>query len=656
MANGRCEVTVEEVVVPLAEAGSRSTAIVGGKAHALGRLLGAGVPGLDGRVVSTAAYRRFVAHNGLVSIATAEIERRARVRSRAEEYWDSALRIRSAFMSADWPADLKTQVFGVLGPMMGVPLAVRSSASHLREGTRGLVRMYDSMTGPRDSDELLNAIKWVWSSLFSDRALLYAAELGLDAMTSGMAVIVQPMLEPRASGIAYTRHPRDLDHMVIEAVSGPAEGLASGSVRPQSWVLDRGERDVIEQGMGNGAEPPGQRLLHDEEVAAIARYAMTAEQVAGEPQACEFAIVEGHIKIVESRAVEAPPVDARSDYLGVRLPESRLELRRTRIESEYLPSMWSEANALSIVDLSSADDEALVAEAARRAEAVSHWRHVYKTVLAPFAHGQRLFGEYYVRMLAPADPFAFVPLLVRTPEEFENRRQIMAELGVAPPPPPATGVMRERAETLFLEAVPPAEQEHARWLLDLARASWSMRDDDNLYLDRIEKEARRCYDEIHRRLEAAEPDAGTGPRSVGRDALDEAAGDLRALGILPDEPVRSSTDGELAERPAELRGDPAAPGVASGPARIVDSPADILTIGPGEVIVVREMEPEMAAAVARAAAVVEGRGGMFAHGAVLAREYGLPCVTGVPDPTSVIRQGEPLEVDGSAGVVRFTKP
>jgi pyruvate,water dikinase len=51
------------------------------------------------------------------------------------------------------------------------------------------------------------------------------------------------------------------------------------------------------------------------------------------------------------------------------------------------------------------------------------------------------------------------------------------------------------------------------------------------------------------------------------------------------------------------------------------------------------------------AGIVERRGGMLIHGAIIAREYGLPCVTGVPNATTLIRTGDTLTVDGYLGIV-----
>jgi len=56
-----------------------------------------------------------------------------------------------------------------------------------------------------------------------------------------------------------------------------------------------------------------------------------------------------------------------------------------------------------------------------------------------------------------------------------------------------------------------------------------------------------------------------------------------------------------------------------------------------------------------ASAIVERRGGMLIHGAIIAREYGLPCVTGVPDVVEFIQNGQEIVVDGYLGIVTINK-
>ena len=71
----------------------------------------------------------------------------------------------------------------------------------------------------------------------------------------------------------------------------------------------------------------------------------------------------------------------------------------------------------------------------------------------------------------------------------------------------------------------------------------------------------------------------------------------------------------------------------------------------GEILVCDAVDPVMTVVAPLAAAIVERRGGMLIHGAIIAREYGLACVTGVPDATEVIHSGDRLTVDGYLGIV-----
>ena len=92
-------------------------------------------------------------------------------------------------------------------------------------------------------------------------------------------------------------------------------------------------------------------------------------------------------------------------------------------------------------------------------------------------------------------------------------------------------------------------------------------------------------------------------------------------------------------------------GVASGRARVVGGRTDLFSFEAGEVLVCEAIDPNMTFIVPLAAAIVERRGGMLIHGAIIAREYGLPCVTGVPEATTLIATGDELTVDGFLGIV-----
>jgi pyruvate,water dikinase len=121
--------------------------------------------------------------------------------------------------------------------------------------------------------------------------------------------------------------------------------------------------------------------------------------------------------------------------------------------------------------------------------------------------------------------------------------------------------------------------------------------------------------------------------------------------------LSDGTDAET-ELPAAtdggIRGTPASPGIARGVARVIRSPVGA-RLEPGEVLVAPSTDPGWTPLFLTAGALVMEMGGMMSHGAVVAREYGIPAVVGVPDATGRIATGDQITVDGSAGTVALEK-
>jgi pyruvate,water dikinase len=117
--------------------------------------------------------------------------------------------------------------------------------------------------------------------------------------------------------------------------------------------------------------------------------------------------------------------------------------------------------------------------------------------------------------------------------------------------------------------------------------------------------------------------------------------------------LSDGTDAEVAlvEVPdGALRGSPASPGVVTGAARVIMSPQGA-RLRPGEILVAPSTDPGWTPLFLTAGGLVMEMGGMMSHGAVVAREYGIPAVVGVAGATERIATGEEITVDGSAGVV-----
>ncbi|HEV8653244.1 MAG TPA: PEP/pyruvate-binding domain-containing protein [Actinomycetes bacterium] len=98
-------------------------------------------------------------------------------------------------------------------------------------------------------------------------------------------------------------------------------------------------------------------------------------------------------------------------------------------------------------------------------------------------------------------------------------------------------------------------------------------------------------------------------------------------------------------------GQPASPGRATGPVRVVHGQDDFPRFQPGEVLVAQATAPAWTPLFARAAAVVTDGGTLAAHASLVAREYGIPAVVATADATTRLRDGQLVEVDGGAGVV-----
>ena len=173
---------------------------------------------------------------------------------------------------------------------------------------------------------------------------------------------------------------------------------------------------------------------------------------------------------------------------------------------------------------------------------------------------------------------------------------------------------------------------------------------------------------------------GTEPRGVSywrpivarrrrmRDAL-AAWAPPPALGVPPEsitEPLTVMLWGITQETVAEwlgvdpqgskaLRGVAASAGKVTAHARVIIDPAQLYDAEPGEILVCRVTAPSWAPIFTRVAAAVSDVGGMMAHTAIISREYGLPAVVGTGFATNLIRTGDLIEVDGTAGTVRIVE-
>lgn len=298
-------------------------------------------------------------------------------------------------------------------------------------------------------------------------------------------------------------------------------------------------------------------------------------------------------------------------------------------------------------------------------------------------HGRRT--SLYISVSAPSwieDPTPLITVLqdaVTQPErdheaELEAFAQECARL---------TEGVRER-----LEGFPEAVRGQFEFLLGAARQGSVLQEDHNYWIDtQVVYEVRRVALELGRRLAAnGGVDSADDVFNLRLDELNDLSADLHAVvaerrqemdefsvvasppvlgslppGSPPDDPISRAVIKMFGGRPREsttpdvFYGMPGSPGVARGRVRIVRSLAEGEALQHGEVLVSPTTAPPWTPLFARAAAIVTDAGGILSHCAVVAREYSIPAVVGSKRATSVLRDGQLIEVDGTSGSIRIVE-
>ncbi len=151
------------------------------------------------------------------------------------------------------------------------------------------------------------------------------------------------------------------------------------------------------------------------------------------------------------------------------------------------------------------------------------------------------------------------------------------------------------------------------------------------------------------RLRSKGIDWEIGPEEIMAALIDEDHVPKKRSSEIPAGEVRSRV------HIRQIQGQPASKGIVSGMARVIRSRGDLFKMQQGEVLICDAIEPSMTFVVPLASGIVERRGGMLIHGAIIAREYGIPCVTGIPDATDIINTGDMITVDGYLGIIVIQK-
>ena len=732
-------------LIPLNKVREEDEPIVGGKAVKLGLLAKAGFAVPHGFCVTTWAYEAFVKEHKIIGAIQMELGRKSMEDMRWEEIWDAALRIRSTFLAQPLSHYLGAAISDYMKRFQSsVPLAVRSSAIGEDSAGSSFAGLHESILGVTGSKSIEDAIRLVWASLWSDAALLYRKELGLDPTQSRMAVLVQAMVHADRSGVAFGRDPRDMskDQAIIESVPGPCSLLVDGVVDPDRWELSRQTGKVIAwlPGERAGAEE-NTPLLAPSDLEEILEAVLSVERLFRWSADMEWTGRADSLTVLQARPITTSEPDddeTRSWYLTLRPGDARLKELRKRVVEELIPQLAAQGEALAAEDLDRLDDGQLAEAIEQRRNIVAKWKKIYWDEFIPFAHGVRRLATYYNDAVQPDDPYEFVGLLRDQPLLAAQRNQAMAELARQLA---ANDVLRRTVEamlaqhggasqwTMFrsqllrtgdeadrfvqgfdelsdrfldiaydderlhdqpevvltnlvelsrcanelpddepqpyvlailenrlLDSVGAERRDEAIDVIETGRVSWKLRDDDNLLVARLESQLLRAVDVAVNHLRDSgrlivEGHLNESHAETLVRALREPSIDAITIETPTKSPVYVDRDRVTGETPRQLIGQPASPGVATATVRCIRGHQDLAKFRQGEVLVCDAIQPTMTHLVPIASAIVERRGGMLIHGAIIARELGIPCVNGVRKAADILSDGDLVTVDGHLGIV-----
>ncbi len=324
----------------LEDLNSKDVSRVGGKNASLGEMIGTlkaeGIRVPGGFATTADAYREFIEANNLREKIKERIEDLKTGQKTLDKVGSS---IRRLFLRADFPQQIVADIRGAYQEMCErnddeeVSVAVRSSATAEDLPDASFAGQQETFLNVSGEEELLDACRRCYASLFTDRAISYRAEKGFDDMKVALSVGVQKMVrsDKAGSGVMFSIDTETgfRDAAVINATWGLGENVVQGTVTPDEYLVfkpllnNKSFKPIIGKTLGekekkmvyakggskttkNINTPREERrsfVLEDEEILQLARWASLIEKHYDRPMDMEWAKdgETGELFIVQAR-------------------------------------------------------------------------------------------------------------------------------------------------------------------------------------------------------------------------------------------------------------------------------------------------------------------------------------------------------------------
>ena len=315
-----------------------SVSIAGGKGANLAEIYNAKVNVPPGFIITAQAYDYFIEKAGIKDkiheiLETIHYED-------TKELDEAAAKIRDLIVHATIPKEMQEEIlesYGLLddnnvrnakGTVLEmlktsepIFVAVRSSATTEDLADASFAGQQETFLNVKGNSELITNIKKCFASLFTARAVYYRNKKGFKDVKSSLAVVIQKMVDSDKSGVIFSMDPtNNTKSIILEAVFGLGEGIVSGMITPDKYVISReleildkkisDKKIAITRDSGGGeqtvklsAEKSKQQVLKEYEIKKLAEISLRLEDHYKKPQDIEWAIEGEEIYVVQTRAI-----------------------------------------------------------------------------------------------------------------------------------------------------------------------------------------------------------------------------------------------------------------------------------------------------------------------------------------------------------------
>lgn len=240
-------------------------------------------------------------------------------------------------------------------------VAVRSSATAEDLDTASFAGQQDTFLNV-ESDELIEAIKKCWGSLWSERAIAYRRSQDIQDDGLAMAVVVQEMCNADVSGVLFTVSPFNEDVSIVESNWGLGESVVSGEITPDSFQVSRETGDLIDSTVAmkremitaSGVSEVTTDLrnvpsLTDVQLKELVHLGIKVENLYGQPMDIEWAFADGELVLLQARPITTH-TQTPTDENDTRIETLRqVEIQKLKTLSESNGTIWSHHNLAEVL-------------------------------------------------------------------------------------------------------------------------------------------------------------------------------------------------------------------------------------------------------------------------------------------------------------------